>query len=115
MRCAIPDGRMRLLNRLNLNDVVLVVIESAFEIEHVGFKGAHENSKSFLIHGGRHRRFYPETLVLDQRSAAADADRQTAAAQMVEHADFFVQTQRMITRQHINARAQSDPEASLDC
>jgi hypothetical protein len=93
---------MRVLNRLNLNDVILVIIKSAFEIEHLGFKGAHENGKSFLIHCGRHRRIDPETLVLDERSAAADADRQTAAAQVVEHADFFVQAQRVIKRQHIN-------------
>jgi hypothetical protein len=96
---------MRLLNRLNLNDVVLVIIKSAFEIQHVGFEGAHENGKSFLIHGRRHRRIDPKTLVLNERSAAADADRQAAAAQLVEHADFFVQAQRMIKRQHIDERA----------
>ena len=46
--------------------------------------------------------------MLDQRAAAADADHQPPAAQMVEHADFFIEPQRMVQRQHIDQRAEPE-------
>src|ERR1700722_5557116 len=39
---------------------------------------------------------------LERRDAAADANLEPAAAQMVEHADLFGQTQRRIDRQQID-------------
>ncbi len=46
---------------------------------------------------------------LDRRNALADAEQETAAAHLVEHADFLGQPQRMIERQRINQR----PEVKL--
>ena len=45
--------------------------------------------------------------MLDQRAAAADAEEQAAAAQVVEHADFFIKPKRMVERQHVNERPES--------
>src|SRR5215510_3480776 len=105
---------MRTLDRPELNNVVLVVVEAAFEIEHVGFESAHQHGKGLLIHGRSHGGIDAEPLVLDQSTAAADADRQAAAAQMVEHADFLIEAQRVIERQHIDQGPYSDLARSLD-
>src|SRR6202042_3338889 len=44
---------------------------------------------------------------LEWRPAAADAELEPSAAQLIEHADFFDQPQRMIERQQINQRAEA--------
>ena len=44
---------------------------------------------------------------LERRHAAADAELEPPAAQLVEHADFLDQPQRMIERQQINQRAEA--------
>ena len=41
-----------------------------------------------------------------RRRAAADADLEPALAQMIEHADFFGEPQRMMRRQYIDQRAE---------
>ena len=105
---------MRALNWLNLNDVIIVVVEAAFEIEHFGFKRAHQDGEGLLIHARCHSGVDPKTLMLDESSAAADADRQAAAAKMVEHANFFVKAQRVIERQDVHQWAKPDFSGALD-
>ena len=56
----------------------------------------------------------PITLMFEQRAAAAHADHEAAAAEMVEHADFFVKPQRVIQRQHIKQRPKPDFAGALD-
>src|SRR2546423_1441217 len=48
-----------------------------------------------------------------RRGAAADADLDAATAQMIQHADFFGEPQRMMRRQHIDQRAEPDTRGAL--
>ncbi len=50
---------------------------------------------------------------LDRRGAAAEAELQPAAADLVEHADFLEQAQRMIERQHEDHRPEAQPPRAL--
>ena len=50
---------------------------------------------------------------LERRHAAADAELETPAAHLVEHADFLDQAQRMIKRQEIDQRAEAQPVGAL--
>jgi len=51
--------------------------------------------------------------MLEQRPAAAHSDHETAAAEVIEHADFLVKPQRMIERQHVNQRPKLDLSRAL--
>src|ERR1700709_1271486 len=51
-----------------------------------------------------------------RRRPAPDPDLDPAAAQMIEHADFFGQPQRMVRRQHIDQRTETQAFGPLrDC
>ena len=46
-------------------------------------------------------------------AAAAHADLQPSVAQVVEHADLFDQAERMVQRQHVDARAEAQASRAL--
>ena len=50
---------------------------------------------------------------LVRRGAAADADLDAASAQMIEHADFFGEPQRVMRRQHIDQGAEAKASGAL--
>ena len=52
---------------------------------------------------------------LVRRRAAADADFEAAVAEMVEHADFFREPQRMMRRQDVDQCAEAKPPGALGC
>ncbi len=54
-----------------------------------------------------------EILQLMRRGAAADADLEPAAAQMIEHADFFGEPQRMMGGQDVDQGAEADAPGAL--
>ena len=85
---------MRTLHRFHLHDIILVVVEAALEVDHVGLESAHEHAERLVIHRRRQRGIDAKTLMLDQCAAAAHAHRKAAAAEMIEHAYFFVEAQR---------------------
>src|SRR5579883_3635247 len=45
---------------------------------------------------------------LERRHAASDANLETSAAQVVEHADLFDQPQRLVKRQQVNQRTEME-------
>ena len=55
-----------------------------------------------------------ETIDGPTTAAAADAEHETALAEMVQHADFFRDAQRVIVRQYVNQRSQLDFMRALD-
>src|SRR5262249_32100089 len=114
MRCAVPDWRMWTLHRFGLHKVVFVVVEAALEVENVSLERTHQHSECFLIHGRCLRGIDSKTLMFDERTAAAHAHGQTAAAQLVEHADFFVEAQRVVKRQYVDERTQPDGTCPLN-
>src|SRR5215471_2408195 len=110
---SVPDRRMRTLYRFGLNKIVLVVVETTFEVENVGFERAHQHRERFLIHRRCLSGIDSKSLMLDERTAAAHAHSQASAAQMVEHADFLVEPQGVIERQHVHKRTQPDGACPL--
>ena len=46
------------------------------------------------------------------RTAASDTELEAAVAQLIEHADLFDQTQRMIERQQIDERTETQPRGA---
>ncbi len=59
------------------------------------------------VHLLRQRRVLAVKRVLGRRRAAAEADLQPPAAQLIDHADLFDQAQRMVQGQGINHRAEA--------
>jgi hypothetical protein len=53
----------------------------------------------------------PEVRLHD--AAAPHADLQAPVAQIVEHADLFDQSERMVQRQHVDARAEAQAASAL--
>ena len=100
--------------RLGLNNEVLEGEKLAFEVQHVALERAHQNGEGFLIERRRIGGLDPITLMLDQCAATADAEQETALAEMVQHADFFIDAQRVIERQYVNQRSQLDFMRALD-
>src|SRR5262245_46636841 len=111
---AVPERRMWALHRSHLHHVVFVVVEAPFEIDHVGFERPHQHAESLVIHRGCQRGVDTEALMLDQRSTAAYAYRQATAAEMVEHANFFVEAQRMMKRKDVDQWPDPDLFGALD-
>jgi len=50
-----------------------------------------------------------------QDSAATDADFHAPVAEVIQHTDFFNQTQRMVQGQNVDPRPQVDPLSALGC
>jgi hypothetical protein len=103
------------LHRLGLYQIVLVVEKLAPEIEHLCVEGAHKDLERFVIHRRRLGGINPIALVFEQGATAAHPQHQPAAAQMVEHADFLVEPERMVEREHVNQWPQPDSVRALEC
>src|SRR5262249_21387016 len=52
---------------------------------------------------------------LERRNATADADFQTAVAELIEHADLTYEPQGIVEREKINQRSQMDLPGTLRC
>jgi len=102
------------LGGLRLHHVVLEGEEPAFEVDHIVFKSAHQHGEGFMIERRSVGGIDPIAFVLDERAAAAHADHEAAAAHVIEHADFFVNAQRVIERQHVNQGAKPQGPRALD-
>jgi hypothetical protein len=48
------------------------------------------------------------------RAAASDAEHQAAAAQMIEHAEFLIQPERVMERQDVDERSDPQPRGSRE-
>jgi len=105
---------VRTLHRFHLNDIILVVVEAPFEVDHVGLESAHQHAERLVIHRRRQPGIDAKTLVLYQCAAAAYTDCKAAAAKMVEHAYFFVEAQGMMKREDVDKRADPDLVRTLD-
>ena len=61
----------------------------------------------------RHVGIDAEIVQLVRRGATADANLEPAATQMVEHADFLGEPERMMRRQHVDQRTEAQPPGAL--
>ena len=109
---AVPERRVRLLQRLELHRHVLVAEElpSKFTASCVSPCRIMSSASAYICGVLGVDAVIAE---LDRRDAAADAELEPAAAHLVEHADLFGQPQRMIERKHIDQRPEAQPLGAL--
>src|SRR4026207_54872 len=100
---------MRLLQWLELHWHVVERIKLAMEVETLLSKPAHDELQPFDVHELGFRRIVAVHGGFYLRSAAAKANIETAPAHLIEHANFFDQTHRMIKRQRVNQRSETKP------
>ena len=100
---------MRFLQRLDFHRHVLEGKSLALEIEHLVRQSPHHQLDRFRVHLLGVIRVGAVIFELDRHRAAAKADLQPTSAQLVEHADFLDQPQRMVQRHRPDQR----PEPQL--
>ena len=98
---------MRALHRLEHHRHFVEAIEFALEGQLVGGEALEQHLERFVVHRAGLRKVERIVRGLERRHAAADAEFEPPAAQLVEHADFLDQPQRMIERQQIDQRAEA--------
>src|SRR5713226_8652357 len=100
---------MRLLKRLDLHGDIPEAKSLALEIEHlVGQAREHELGR-FGVDVLCYLRIRPVIFELDGYGAAAEADFEATAAQLIEHANFLDQAERMVERHRPNQRPETKP------
>ena len=110
---AVPDRRMRFLQRLDLHRHVAEGEPLALEIEHLVRQALEHELDRLGIDRLRLVGIGAVVLDLDRHRAAAEADLEAAAAQLVEHADFLDQPQRMVERHRPHQRTEAKPLRAL--
>ena len=98
---------MRALHRLEHHRHFVEAVEFAVERQLVGGEAFEQNLERLVVHRAGLRKVERIVRGLERRHAAADAELEPPAAQLIEHADFFDQPQRMIERQQIHQRAEA--------
>ena len=73
----------------------------------------HDDGKGLDIHRLRLLVIDAEIVELVRRGAAADADLDATAAEVIQHADFLGEPQRVVRRQHVDQRAETDAARAL--
>ena len=97
---AVPDRRMRLLKRRKLHRYIVEREMLAVEIEPLLRQALKDQFDALGVNLLRYVCASAVKRKLDRRGAASEAEFKAPAADLVEHADFFDQAQRMIERQH---------------
>ncbi len=110
---AVPDGRMRLLQRRELHRHVVEGKVLALEVEHFLREPLEHEIDSFRVDLLRDVGIGAVILDLDRDRAATEADLQPAAAELVDHADFLDQPQRMMQRHRPYQRTETQPLGAL--
>ena len=109
---AIPDRRVGKLARLGREgDVVVRWLVGQFH--RAGGEGIEDAGEVVAVDRFGGGGIDAEIGGFDRRCAAAEADVQAAAAELVEHADFLRQAQRMIERQGVDHRAEAQGFGAL--
>ncbi len=101
------------MHRLQVDRYVPVGEVLAGEIDHVPGERLHEHVVGLDIHRRRKVVIDAEIIELMWRGAAADADLEASAAEVIEHADLFGEPERVMRGQHIDQRAQTNPPRAL--
>src|SRR6476646_3811676 len=97
----VPHRRTRLLKWLHFHGVVLETPELACRRDGLLSKAATNCFERLGVHLGGFCRFEAECIKLVWRGAATDPKLEAATAQVIESADFFVQTGGVVGRQQI--------------
>jgi hypothetical protein len=110
---AVPDRGMRFLQRLDFHRHAAEGKSPALEVEHlVGQPLEHELDR-LGVDLLRVPRIDAVVFELDRRGAAPEADFEAPTAQLVEHADFLDQPQRVVERHRPHQRTEPKPCRTL--
>jgi hypothetical protein len=93
---------MRFLQRLEFHGHAAEGKSPALEVEHLVRQSLNHKLYRFRVNLLRVLRRDAVVFELDGRGTAPEADVEASAAQLVEHADFFDQPQRMVKRHRPN-------------
>src|SRR5262249_45833097 len=112
---AIPDPRMRALERFRAYEIVIELEKTPFEVQHLFGAGFHKDGKRFVIHSLRRRHIRAHTIavMLEQCASLTDAKLQASTAEMIEQADLLIQAQRVMQREYVDQRAESNALGAL--
>src|SRR5207244_2634906 len=101
---AVPDRRMRFLQRRDLHGQIAEGESLAVEIEHLVAQALQYELDRLGIDLLRLFGFDAVIFKLDRDRAAAEAQLETPAAELIEHANLFEQPQRMVQRHRPDQR-----------
>src|SRR6202022_152769 len=113
-RCAlghgdgVPEWRGRKLRGVYLHRHVFEIVIFALEVDLRLRQRLLDDVVSLDIHRRRLLRVDAEILQFVPGCAAADTDVEPAIAEMVEHADFLGEPQRMMGGQYVNQRTETE-------
>src|SRR5262245_57462492 len=110
----VPERRIGLLQRPQVHRQVLEAVEATRVGQAVVAEALADDGERLDV--ARVVRLGVRLLAPEIRfhhAAAAHADLQPAVAQVVEHADLFDQAERMVERQHVDARAEAQAPRAL--
>src|SRR5262245_34899581 len=104
---AIPNWRMRLLQRFQLHRDILERKKIAAKIEGSLGESLYDQLQSLRVDLLRLRRIESIERGFGGRGATAEADLQPSAAHLIKHTDFLDQPNWMVKRQRIDQRAET--------
>src|SRR4029450_5360069 len=104
---AIPNWRMRLLQRFQLHRDILEGKKIAAKIEGSLGESLYDQLQSLRVDLLRLRRIESIKGSFSRRGATAEADLQPSAAHLIKHTDFLDQPNWMVKRQRIDQRAET--------
>src|SRR5262245_18832180 len=104
---AIPDWRMRLLQRFQLHRDILESKKVAAKIEGSFGEALYDQLQSLRVDLLRLCRVESIEGSFGGRGSTAEADLQSSPAHLIEHTDFFDQPNRMVKRQRIDQWAET--------
>ncbi len=110
---AVPDRRMRLLQRLHLHRYIVEAEMLALEAHCLLAQPLHDDGERLVVDVARLGRVGAVEIELDRRGTPAEADIEPAAAHLIEHADFLDHAKRVIKRQRVDHRSEPQPLGAL--
>src|SRR5262245_62462211 len=104
---AVPHRRIWLLERLKLHRHVVEMKEPAVERERATGQAFEDEVERLRIDILRLRRVLPVLNEFLRHRAAAEADLEPPADQLIEHANLLDHSQRVIERQYVDKLAEA--------
>ena len=108
-----PQRRMRNLHGLQLHRNIVVDEMASFVVEHLLAQPEQDDVERLLEQRARMHRVDAMIGQLEDRDAPSDAELEAAAAEMIQHADFPDQAQRIVERQQIDQWSEADALGAL--
>ena len=110
----VPKGWVGRLLGVQLHRYIGALVILAFVCESLLVQAGADHLQGFFKHRPRVQKRHLKICLLKRGHTPSDPDFQAAIAHMIEHANFTDQSQRMIQRQQIHQRPQTNAFGMLD-